>query len=169
MTLTTEPVDLRRRWLAISLATVVMQFGYWPVIGSLGTTTDGDRVVVWPLVAIGMGIVPFALMALAFLSRQPNPASATLRALGLFIVLGPPLIVLVDPMVGMVAGLAAGGVAALQRDPDVHSVRWRWWAVGAVTVYVVVLLLVLPAFAVVSGAVLPFTVHGLVDQAAESR
>ena len=169
MTPTTEPVDLRRRWLAISLATVVLQFAYWPVVGSLGTTTDGERVIAWPLLAIGMAIVPFALMALAFLSRPPNPAKDTLAALGLFLLVGPTLIVLLDPMVGMVVGLAAGGVAALQRDPDVHSIRWRWIAVAAVLVYVVVLLLLVPGFALVSGAVLPFTVHGLVDQAAETR
>ena len=169
MTLTTEPIDLRRRWLAISLATVVAQFAYWPVIASLGTTTEGERVVVWPLVAIGMGIVPFALLALAFLSRQPNPASATLKALGLFILVGPPLVVLLDPLVGMVAGLAAGGLGALQRDETVHRLSWRWIAVAVLTVYIVVLVLVAPDFALVSGAVLPFGVHGLVDQAAETR
>lgn len=169
MTLTTEPVDLRRRWLAIALATVAMQFAYWPVVGALGTNADGDRVVALPLVLIGIGIVPFALLGLALLSRHPNPGAATLKGLGLFLLVGPPLVVLLDPMVGMTAGLAAGGVTALQRDPDVHSIRWRWIAVGVLTAYVIVLLLVVPPFAVVSGAVLPFTVHGLVDQAAETR
>ena len=169
MTLTTEPVDLRRRWLAISLATVAMQFAYWPVVGALGTTTDGERVVALPLVLIGIGVVPFALLGLALLSRHPNPGSATLKSLGLFLLVGPPLIVILDPMVGMTAGLAAGGVTALHRDPDVHPIRWRWIAVAVLTVYVVVLLVVIPPFAVVSGAILPFTVHGLVDQAAETR
>ena len=169
MTLTTEPVDLRRRWLAITLATVVAQFAFWPVVASLGTTIEGERAVAWPLVAIGLGVVPFALLALAILSRQPNPASATLKALGLFILVGPPLVVLLDPVVGMVAGLAAAGVAGLQRDETIHRLSWRWIAVGVLSAYIIVLVLVAPDFAVVSGAVLPFAVHGLVDQAAETR
>ena len=169
MTRTTEPLVLRRRWLAIALATVVLQFAYWPVVGSLGTRTDGGAVVAWPLLAVGMGIVPFALMALAFASRQPNPASATLASLGLFLLVGPALVVVLDPLVGMVTGLTAGGVVALQREPAVHPLRWRWIAVGAVAVYTLVLRLVAVEFALMSGAVLPFAVHGLVDQAAETR
>jgi hypothetical protein len=164
-----EGTDLRRRWLVISLATIVMQFAYWPMIASLGTRDDGATAVAQGPLAFGLAFVPFAFMALAFGSRHDNAPMATLKALGLFLLVAMPLVVIVDPMVGIVSGLTAGGTAALQRDPDLHDLRWRWIAVGVVTVYVFVLRVVAVEFALMSGAVLPFAVHGLVDQAAEAR
>lgn len=164
-----DGVDLRRRWLVIALATAVMQFAYWPMVASLGTRADGATAVAQGPLAFGLAIVPFAFMVLAFGSRHDNPATGTLKAMGWFLVLALPVVVIVDPMVGIVSGLTAGATSALQAEEHVHSIRWRWIAVGVVTVYVFVLLLVAVEFAIVSGAVLPFTVHGLVDQAAETR
>ena len=155
--------------MAIVVATVVVQFAYWPVVGSLGTSAEGETAVAVPLLAVGMATVPFAMLVLALVSRQPDGGSATLQALGLFLLVGPALVVLVGPLTGMVAGLSSGGVAALQRDRHVHPLAWRWIAVAAVTVYTLVLQFVAVEFALMSGAVLPFAVHGLVDQAAETR
>lgn len=163
-----DGVDLRRRWLVITLATVVMQFAYWPMVAAFADRDTGaDAVATGPL-ALGLAILPFAFMALAFGSRHPEAPVASLKALGWFVLLAVPLVVVVDPLVGIVAGLTAGGTTALQRD-EVHSVRWRWAAVGVTAVYVLVLRIVVVDFAIMSGAVLPFTVHGLVDQAAETR
>lgn len=162
-----EPLDLRRRWLAITLGTVVMQFAYWPTVGAIGTRGSGETVVAGELLVLGLAIVPFSFMVLAAASRHPNFAMATLKGLGLFILIGVPLIVL-DALTGAAAGLAAGGVVALRRDA-VHSLRWRWIAVAVTVVYLFVLRLFALEFALMSGAVLPFTVLGLVDQAAETR
>lgn len=164
-----EPLDLRRRWLAITLGTVVMQFAYWPVVGSLGLRESGEvGSVAVELALFGAAIVPFAFLALAAASRHPDVGMATLKALGLCVLIAPALIAVAGPFVGTVAGLSAGGVVALRRD-DVHSLRWRWIAVVVTVVYVVVLGLFTAEFALMSGAVLPFAVHGLVDQAAETR
>lgn len=165
---TFEPVDLRRRWLAITAGTVVMQFAYWFVLFSLAVQEDESTAFGAELVVVGLAVVPFAFLALAFFSRHPRFPMATLKALGLFVLVGAPLMVLLDVRVGAAAGLAAGGVVALQRE-EVHSGRWRWIGVAVMTVYLTVLFAVSPSFAAVSGAVLPFTVHGLVDQAAETR
>ena len=167
-----EPVDLRRRWLVITLATVVMQFAYWPIALGAGLASETDETLAGAsggLLALGLAMVPFAFMALAFGSRHLRAPGAVLRAMGLFLLVGLPLAVLLNTVVGTMAGLAAGGVVALRREDDVHPVRWRWWAVVAATVYLMVLLVVAPEFALISGAVLPFTVLGLVDQAAETR
>ena len=163
-----DGVDLRRRWLVITLATVVVQFAYCPIVGSLGTREDGATAVQTGLLAFGLALVPFALMVLAFGSKHDDAAMATLKGMGWFLLVALPLVVVVDPLVGTVAGLAAGGQSALRRD-EVHSSRWRWYAVGALTVYLFVLRVVALEFAIVSGAVLPFTILGLVDQAAETR
>lgn len=163
-----EGTDLRRRWLVIALSTVVLQFAYWPMVASLGTREDGATAVAAGPLALGLAVVPFAFMALAFGSRHDSAPMATLKALGLFVLVALPLVVIVDPMVGAAAGLTAGAVPALQAD-EVHDRRWRWAAVAAVTVYLFVLRVVAVEFALVSGAVLPFAVHGLVDQAVETR
>lgn len=169
MTTESETLDLRRRWLAITLGTVVMQFAYWPVVGSLGLRESGELGgVAVELALFGAAIIPFAFLTLAAVSRHPDVGMATLKALGLCLLIGPGLIAVAGPFVGTVAGLSAGGVAALRRD-EVHSLRWRWIAVASTLVYIVVLGMFSVEFALMSGAVLPFTVHGLVDQAAETR
>lgn len=163
-----EPIDLRRRWLAITAATIVMQFAYWPIVASVAMRV-GDTPGVSPgLLAFGLALVPFTFLVAAFGSRHPNAATATLQALGLFLLIGLPLIVVVDALAGTVAGLAAGGVTALRRD-EIHRLRWRWIAVAVAVAYLTALRFVALDFALVSGAVLPFVVHGLVDQAAETR
>ncbi len=162
------PIDLRRRWIAIIVGTVVLQFTYWPIVGSVAVRAAEGTEFSPGLLALGLALAPFAFMALAFTSRHPRAATATLKGLGLFILVGLPLIVLLDVMAGAVAGLGAGGAVALRRD-EVHSAKARWIAVGVATIYVMVLRLVAVEFALVSGAVLPFAIHGLVDQAAETR
>lgn len=165
---TFEPVDLRRRWLAITAGTVVVQFAYWPVVGSVAARESDTTAIAPELLAVGLGVVPFAFLALGFFSRHPRFPMATLKGLGLFILVGAPLIVLVNVVVGMAVGLAAGGVTALQRE-EVHPGRWRWIAVAVMAAYLLAIHFVAVEFALMSGAVLPFAVHGLVDQAAETR
>lgn len=166
---TFEPVDLRRRWLAIIAGTVVAQFAYWPIALSVPVRSAEDTAAIAaPLMALGLGVVPFAFLALAFFSRHRAFPMATLKGLGLFLLVGPALIVLLDVAIGAAVGLAAGGVVALQRE-EAHSRRWRWIAVAVMTIYLAVVFMLDQAFALMSGAVLPFAVHGLVDQAAETR
>lgn len=163
------PIDLRRRWIVITVATVVMQFAWWPTLAGIATASGEDSTFALGLFALGLSLVPAAFLALAFGSNHPRAAGATLRAMGLFLLVSLPVVVVLDGLVGMAAGLAAGGAVALDLDPDVHSRRWRWIAVGAMVAYLFVLRLIAVDYALLSGAVLPFAIHGLVDQAAETR
>lgn len=166
---TAEPIDLRRRWLVITLATIVMQFAYWPSLASIAAATGEGTEPQAGLLAFGLAVLPFSFVVLAFGSRVPDAAMGVLKAMGLFLLVGLPLVVLIDAVGGMVAGLAAGGVVALAREPEVHSVRLRWLGVAVVALYVVLLRVVAADLALLSGAVIPFAVHGFVDQAVETR
>lgn len=162
-----QPLSQRGRWLVIMLATVALQFSYWSFVASAAAGAMEDGPDTGGLLALALGLAPFVFMILAFGSRHPNAPIAVLKAMGLFLVFGAPL-GLANVVVGVAAAYGAGGVAALRREPDVHSLRWRVVAVAAMTVYLV-LLLAVPEFQVISGAVLPFMVIGIADTVHETR
>jgi hypothetical protein len=156
-------LTLRGRWTAILFATVVYQIGFWPAVAAVAMPEGGSG----GAIALALALVPFAFGVLAFASRHPSAPGAVLKAMGLFLLIGLP-VTLLDVAAGLVAGHAAGAVVALRpADPPVTG--WRWAAAGLAVVYVFVLLFLLPPLALLSAAVLPYAVHGLVDQAAEGR
>jgi hypothetical protein len=159
-----EPLTLRRRWLAITLASIALQFSFWPILTA--TTAAGvEGFDGGGLLAFGLALVPLVFGVLAFASRHPNAPAQVLKAMGLFILIGVP-VTLVNALVGIVLGFGAGGIVTLRpAEPDAAAWRWRALAIGAA--YIVGLLFIAPDFAVISAAVLPFGVLGLVDQAAE--
>ncbi len=108
MTPTLIPLTLRGRWLAITAATGVLQLSYWLVV--VGTSSvDGAGV---GAIALGLGLVPFVLLATAFGSRHPRAPGAALRAMGWFLLVGLPL------------GLA---VPAFGVRSGSRSARWKRW------------------------------------------
>jgi hypothetical protein len=154
--------------LAIAAATVLLQFSYWPILtGATGLFLDERSL---GPVYLGLALVPFVFLALAFGSRHPRASGAVLRAMGLFIVVGLPVSATIGPLLGVPAGFAVGGITAL-RAPDGFSRvgRARGIAVVAGLVYLVVMFWFAPLFAAFVGAVLPFSVLGLADQALEWR
>jgi hypothetical protein len=165
-----RPLEPRGRWIALTAATVVYQFAYWPmimsVIGGEGATSAG----LW----LGLAITPLVFMVLAFTSRHPRAPGATGRAMGLFLLIGLP-IGLVNIVIGLAAGFGAGAIAALRREPEVHPLKPRIIAVIAGSVYLFVLSLfgqVYPGvaqFVLVSGAVIGLAVVGLADEVSEAR
>jgi hypothetical protein len=161
------PLTLRGRWLAITAATIVMQFSFWPILAAATAAGLDEGVDEGGLLAFGLALVPLVFAVLAFASRHPSAPGAVLKAMGLFLVIGVP-VTLFNAAIGLVLGLGAGGVVAL-RPTEPPAAGWRWKGLAAAGVYVGVLLLLAPGFAVVSAAVLPFGVLGLVDQAVEGR
>lgn len=159
-----KPLGLRGRWLAITAATAVYQFSYWSIL--TGTATNQEATV--GLIALGLGLVPFVFVTAAFATLHPNAPGATLRAMGWFLLVGLPLGAVV-PLLGVAVGVCLGGVVALAPLPEVATRRARYFAVLGVAAYLVLLLLVSPGFAVISAAVLPLAIHGMVDQAVEER
>jgi hypothetical protein len=162
----TESLSLKGRWLALTAATIVLQFSYWTIVA--GATADPDVPEALEsgagMLAFGLAVVPFVFLVLAFASRHPRAPGAALKAMGLFLLIGLPL-GLLNVVVGTAVGFAAGGVLALRPVEGVDTRKRRWIAVLALALYLGVLLLIVPPFGLVSGAVLPLAIHGLVDQA----
>lgn len=160
-----EPLSPGGRWLVISLATVALQFSYWSFVESSRRGMSGEGSL--GLLALGLGLAPMVFLVVAFGSRHPNAPLAVLKAMGLFVVVGAPL-GLVDVVVGVSTAYAAGGAAALRREPEVHSLRWRIGAVVLLGIYLV-LIIVARDLQRMSGAVLPFMVLGIADSVHETR
>ncbi len=156
-----------RRWAVLAMATTAMQFAWWPVVYEVAASPDPEGGSAGGF-AFGLALVPVVFGILAFGSRRDDAPMAVLRAMGIFLVVGLPL-GLMDVVVGLAVGFSAAAVTALRGPEGLDTKRLRWFAVGGLLVWVSLLLAVAPGFAIMSGAVLPLLVHGIVDQAAEDR
>ena len=61
-------------------------------------------------IAFGLALVPFAFLALAFVSGHPSAPMATVKAMCLFLLIGIPVsAIAADAVTGLVAAAGAGG------------------------------------------------------------
>jgi hypothetical protein len=166
-----EPLPPRRKWRAILLATLLLVPAYWSLMAGL-VSVESDRAsapAAGPFIAFGLAIVPFVFVVLAFLSEHPRAPGAVVRAMGLTLLVGIPASALAgDAVTGLVAGLGAGGIAALRADGD-HRWRARALAVLAASAYVFLLVRVAPEAALLLTPALPFTSIGVADHLSERR
>jgi hypothetical protein len=165
-----EPLSPRRKWRAITLATLVLAPAFWSVLaGVVAVGSDDPRAPApAPLIAFGLAIIPFVFVVLAFLSEHPRAPGAVLRAMALSLLVGIPVSAAApDAVTGFVAGLGAGGIVALRADP-VHSWKARAAAVAIVTLFVFLLVMVSDVALLLAPA-LPFTSIGVADQLVERR
>lgn len=166
------PLSPRRKWRAITLATLVLVPAFWAMLAGLVAGAADARSGgpdAGPAVAFALALIPFVFVALAFLSEHPRAPGAVVRAMGLCLLVGIPVSALAgDGVTGMVAGVGAGGVVALRSDPA-HSRRARVWAVVAAAAYCFVLVRTVGPVALLSAPVLPFTAIGLADHLSERR
>jgi hypothetical protein len=163
-----EPLSPRRKWRAITLATLVIAPAVWSIIAGIvsASSDDPNAPAPAPLIAFGLAVVPFAFVLLAFLSEHPRAPGAVLRAMALSLLVGIPVGAAVpDAVTPLVAGLGAGGLAALRADA-MHT--WQARAIGVVvaTLFVFLLLRISDVGLVVAPA-LPFTSVGVADLLAE--
>jgi hypothetical protein len=167
-----EPLSPRRKWRAITLATLLFVPGYWAIIaGAVSVAADDRRRApsAAPLIAFGLALIPFVFVVLAFLSEHPRAAGNAVKAMGLALLVGIPISALAaDAVTGIVAGVGAGGVVALRADMD-HGWKSRAIGVAAVSVYVFVLLRTVPVVGLLLAPALPFTAIGVADHLAERR
>jgi len=166
-----EPLSPRRKWRAITLATLLLVPGYWSLVtGLVAEGSDKDSApFAAPYIAFGLVLLPFVFLALAFLSEHPRAAGATARALVLTILVGAPVSAFAgDAVTGFVAGVGAGGIMAMRADVA-HSWKARAIAVLAVSAYVFILLRSVPVIALLLAPVLPFTCIGVADHLSERR
>jgi hypothetical protein len=166
-----EPLTARRKWRAILLATLVLTPGYWALLAGLvavGSNKDGGPFAV-PYIAFGLALMPFVFVVLAFLSEHPRAPGAVVKAMVLTLVVGIPIsAVAADAVTGLVAGLGAGGIAALRSDIGDETKR-RVIAVVIVSAATFVLLRSAPEIAVLLAPVFPFTSIGVADHLSERR
>lgn len=166
MTAGAQPLGPRQAWRAITLATLVVVPAFWLLLaGMVSAATDEEGGVASPGAAIagGLSIIPFAFIALAFLSQQPNAPRAAVRAMGLCLLVGLlTSVVALDGITGIVAGVGVGGVAALRADHD-GATRPRALAVAVAAAYTYVLARLAGPIVLVSAPAFPFTAVGIAD------
>jgi hypothetical protein len=168
---TLDPLPPRRKWRAITIASLLLLPAYLGiVVGLVAVASDRpDTPPAGPPIAFGLGLLPFVFIALAFLSSHPRAPGAAARAMGLSLLVGIPVAALVpDAVTGLVAGIGAGGAAALRPEP--HG-SWKARALGvlAVSVYAAVMVRVVPDVTVLLAPTLPFTCLGVADHLIERR
>jgi hypothetical protein len=165
-----KPVSARRKWAAISVATVIMAVSvFFMLYGAVEGAVLYETAAPGPPFALGLALVPFAFLALAFISGHPAAPGAVVVAL---LVAVPIALVLAalgrDVVTGVAAGYGAGGVVALRREYH-QSRRARIIAMVVTTVYVFATLRIDAATGVTAACLLPFVALGIADLAGDWR
>ena len=170
-----DPVSPRRKWRAITVATLVLVPAFWSMMAGLVAMATDDADVSDPginapaAVAFGLAVIPFVFIVLAFMSEHPRPPGAVLRAMGWSLLVGVLVTGLVgEPVTGIVAGVGAGGIAAMRMEDD-HSTRSRVLAVLVASVYTLVLVQLAGGIALLPAPIFPFTAIGVADHLSERR
>src|SRR4051812_17140540 len=169
-----EPLSPRQKWRAITLATLLLVPAYWSLLAGIVASAsahpeNGPNPAA--ALAFGLAIVPFVFIVLAFMTEQPRASTAALKAMGLAVVVGVPVSALAgDAVTGIVAGLGAGGIAAIRCDAS-QGPSWKGRAIAVVmtVVYPFVLVRAAYALALLPAPIFPFTAIGIADQYAEAK
>jgi hypothetical protein len=170
-----QPLSPQRKWRAIMVATLVLVPAFWLLLAGLvaGANDDTSGSEAEPNVAIaltvGLAVVPFVFVALAFLSEHPRAPGAVLRAMGWALLVGIPASALVgDAVTGIVAGVGAGGIQALRMDYP-QNWRARAWAVVVAAAYTFALARVAGGLVLLPAPIFPLTAIGIADHLSERR
>jgi hypothetical protein len=120
-------------------------------------------------ITLGLALIPFVFIVLAFMSQHPRAPGAVLKAMGLSLLVGALVSAFADDAVtGIVAGVGAGGIVALRADDD-HRWKARALGVAVATAYTFVLVRTLGALVLLPAPVFPFTSIGIADHLSERR
>ncbi|HEY8527507.1 MAG TPA: hypothetical protein VIL48_21265 [Acidimicrobiales bacterium] len=173
MTVGVEPLSPRRKWQAITVATLILVPGYWALLAGLVAAADSGSSAAAPhpvaALALGLAVVPFVFVVLAFMTGHPGAPGAVLRAMGLSLLVAVLVSAFAgDGVSGIVAGVGAGGIVALRRD-EPHTWQARALGVAVAVLYTFVLVRVVGALALLPAPVFPLTAIGFADHLAEWR
>jgi hypothetical protein len=166
-----EPLEPRRKWRIITVATLLLVPAYWMVLaGAVASVSDDAQAPnAGGALAVGLAVIPFVFLVLAVMSGQRNPGSTVLKAMGLSLLVGLPVSALAgDAVTGIVAAVGAGGIVALRADED-HTWRSRAVAVTIAALYTLLLVHTVAVLALLPAPVLPLTAIGIADHVAERR
>lgn len=165
----TGPISPARKAAAVAIATVVVMISYSLMLFAFVSVSVDDGPSPGPPFALGLALVPFAFLALAFLSGNPRAPGATVVAMLLALAVALPVSALAqDAVTGLVAGFGAGGTVALRREVG-HSLGARWVAVGLASFYIFLLLRTVTVVGLVAAPVLPFLSLAAADFLSERR
>lgn len=142
-----------------------VSFGSLMVAVYASTSDSGEAAAAY--FALGFVLVPITCTVVAFMSRHPRAPLATLKGMGVWLVIGVPL-VLLSPVIGFGTGYAAAGAMTLRSDALAPG-RNRAWAILATALYLTLLLFVLPQSAILAGAVTPLLAIRAADLLSERR
>ena len=167
------PLTPQRKWRAITVATLVLAPAFWSMLaGFVAIARDEDTAsapAAGPAIALGLALIPFVFIALAFLSEHARAPMAVVKAMGLTLLVGIPVSALAgDAVTGLVAGVGAGGIVALRAEDD-HSWKARAVAVAIAAAYAYCLVRTAGAITLLSAPIFPFTSIGIADHFAERR
>ncbi len=143
----------RRVWWAIGIGTIVQAVAFGSrLLGTVATqssTPEGAG----PAFALGFALVPVVCAIVAFTSGHPRAPLATLKGMGIWLVVALPL-GLINPVSGLCAGFTASGAVTL-RSSGPTSGRVHAAAVVLAAVYVTLLIIIVPQAGIFAGAVTP--------------
>ena len=156
------------------VATLVAVISYWSIIFAFVVTDlegteielDSSITAAGPF-ALGLALIPFAFLTLAFLSNHPRAPGAAFKAMMLSVPASLAFGLFGLP-VGLVAGFGMGGVLALRLD-DVHRLKLRWLMVFGAILYTFIVGLISPQASLFAGGFIPFAASGLADMISEYR
>lgn len=167
-----QPLTPQRKWQTITLATLLLVPAFWAIMaGLVSFASEGDEAApsASAALAFGLSLIPFVFVLLAFMSEHPRAPAAVLKAMGLTLLVGIPVSAVAgDAVTGVVAGVGAGGIAALRPDGP-HSWKARAVAVLIASVYAFVLVRMVGALALLPAPIFPFTGIGVADHFSEWR
>lgn len=140
----------------------MLLISYWSIVlaFAMRSTEAGDP---FGPFALGLALVPFVYLVLAFVSVHQKAPGAVLSGMALALVVGATLLFLAgNPVVAVVAGYASGGVVALRPEPGV-LLRRRAGGAAMATLLVWLLLVVAEPVAIFFAPAIPLTAVGIAD------
>lgn len=152
---------------AIFAGTVVQVVSFGSIMVGVFASTSEETEAGGPAFALGFALVPVVCALVAFLSRRPGAPMATLRGMGMWLVLALPMSLL-HPVIGLGIGYTGAGAVTLRSDA-LKPGRYRAYAVLAVALYEALLLVILPQAAIFAGAIVPLLAVRAADIITERR
>ena len=167
MTSSTDRARPRSYIWPITAATVVQVIAFGSIMVGVFASQSEDPEAGGIFFALGFALVPVVCAVTAFATRHPRAPMATLKGMGAWLVIGLP-VSLLHPVIGLTAGFTAAGAITLRSDV-LRPGRYRAYAIGAMVLYEVVLLAILPQAALLAGAVSPLLAVRLADLFTEKK
>jgi len=156
----------RPRWVAIGVATVLVLASFSALLAGLveDSAVEVNRAAAF---GVGLALVPFVFVVLAFTSRHPHAPSAVLKSLAVW-----PLVALGLALVSIVLALnlafGIAGIFSLAAGPRArYPVRAGF--VGLAAVYTTMLLVFVPAIGLMTAGAIPLVALGFADEFSNRR